>query len=68
MTNHTYLNRVQRPTRYLGREINAVFKDPRAVEALIFTKALTLHDTRAAALIVLAEVDVTADSRAPLVL
>ncbi len=33
------LSRVQRPTRYLGREINAVFKDPRAVSlrvALLF--------------------------------
>jgi radical SAM superfamily enzyme YgiQ (UPF0313 family) len=37
--NHDYLHRVQRPTRYLGREINAVFKDPRAVSlrvALLF--------------------------------
>ncbi len=37
--NHDYLHRVQRPTRYLGREINAVFKDPRAVAlrvALLF--------------------------------
>lgn len=36
---HDYLHRVQRPTRYLGREINAVFKDPRAVAlrvALLF--------------------------------
>jgi len=31
MTNHPYLSRVQRPSRYLGREINAVFKDPRAL-------------------------------------
>ncbi len=31
MTERSYLNRVQRPSRYLGREINAVFKDPRAV-------------------------------------
>jgi radical SAM family uncharacterized protein/radical SAM-linked protein len=28
MTENAYLSRVQRPTRYLGREINAVFKDP----------------------------------------
>lgn len=37
--NHDFLHRVQRPTRYLGREINAVFKDPRAVAlrvALLF--------------------------------
>jgi len=37
--NHNFLPRVQRPTRYLGREINAVFKDPRAVAlrvALLF--------------------------------
>jgi radical SAM family uncharacterized protein/radical SAM-linked protein len=35
----TYLSRVQRPTRYLGREVNAVLKDPRAVSlrvALLF--------------------------------
>jgi len=35
----TYLSRVQRPARYLGGEINAVFKDPRAVSlrvALLF--------------------------------
>ena len=31
MTDRSYLNRVQRPSRYLGREINAVFKDPGAV-------------------------------------
>jgi hypothetical protein len=31
MTDRSYLRRVQRPSRYLGREINAVFKDPRAV-------------------------------------
>ncbi len=31
MTDRSYLSRVQRPSRYLGREINAVFKDPRAV-------------------------------------
>jgi radical SAM family uncharacterized protein/radical SAM-linked protein len=31
MTERSYLSRVQRPSRYLGREINAVFKDPRAV-------------------------------------
>lgn len=39
MTNHPFLSRVQRPTRYLGREINAVHKDPRAVSlrvALLF--------------------------------
>ena len=37
--NHDFLHRVQRPTRYLGREVNAVFKDPRAVSlrvALLF--------------------------------
>ena len=37
--NHDYLSRVQRPSRYLGREINAVVKDPRAVDlrvALLF--------------------------------
>jgi radical SAM family uncharacterized protein/radical SAM-linked protein len=37
--NHDYLSRVQRPGRYLGREINAVVKDPRAVDlrvALLF--------------------------------
>jgi radical SAM family uncharacterized protein/radical SAM-linked protein len=37
--NHDHLHRVQRPTRYLGREVNAVFKDPRAVTlrvALLF--------------------------------
>jgi radical SAM family uncharacterized protein/radical SAM-linked protein len=31
VTDRSYLSRVQRPTRYLGREINAVFKDPRAL-------------------------------------
>jgi radical SAM family uncharacterized protein/radical SAM-linked protein len=31
VTNHHFLSRVERPSRYLGREINAVFKDPRAV-------------------------------------
>ncbi len=31
VTDRSYLSRVQRPSRYLGREINAVFKDPRAV-------------------------------------
>ncbi len=39
MTNHSFLSRVQRPTRYLGRELNAVIKDPRAVSlrvALLF--------------------------------
>ena len=37
--NHAFLPRVQRPSRYLGREINAVIKDPRAVAlrvALLF--------------------------------
>jgi radical SAM family uncharacterized protein/radical SAM-linked protein len=37
--NHDFLPRVQRPSRYLGREINAVVKDPRAVSlrvALLF--------------------------------
>ena len=36
---HNFLHRIQRPTRYLGREINAVIKDPRAVSlrlALLF--------------------------------
>jgi radical SAM family uncharacterized protein/radical SAM-linked protein len=32
MTERSYLSRVQRPSRYLGREVNAVFKDPRAVD------------------------------------
>ena len=39
MTDSAFLHRIQRPTRYLGREINAVFKDPRAVSlrlALLF--------------------------------
>jgi len=39
LTDRSYLSRVQRPTRYLGREINAVMKDPRAVSlrvALLF--------------------------------
>jgi radical SAM family uncharacterized protein/radical SAM-linked protein len=39
VNNHDFLHRVQRPTRYLGREINAVVKDPRAVAlrvALLF--------------------------------
>jgi len=31
VTNRSYLSRVQRPSRYLGREVNAVFKDPGAV-------------------------------------
>ncbi|MGQ9688118.1 MAG: TIGR03960 family B12-binding radical SAM protein [Desulfobaccales bacterium] len=31
MNNRAYLSRVQRPSRYLGREINAVYKDPRAM-------------------------------------
>ena len=37
--NHDFLHRIQRPSRYLGREINAVFKDPRGVAlrvALLF--------------------------------
>ena len=37
--NHNFLPRVQRPSRYLGREINAVIKDPRAMAlrvALLF--------------------------------
>ncbi len=39
MTDRSYLSRIQRPTRYLGREINAVHKDLRAVAlraALLF--------------------------------
>jgi len=39
LTNSAFLHRIQRPTRYLGREINAVIKDPRAVSlrlALLF--------------------------------
>ncbi len=39
MTDHSYLSRIRRPTRYLGREVNAVYKDPRAVTlrvALLF--------------------------------
>jgi len=39
LTEPSYLSRVQRPTRYLGREINAALKDPRAVAlrvALLF--------------------------------
>ncbi len=31
MTNTFFLSRVQRPSRYLGREVNAVIKDPRSV-------------------------------------
>jgi radical SAM family uncharacterized protein/radical SAM-linked protein len=31
LTDQPYLSRVERPSRYLGREVNAVFKDPRAV-------------------------------------
>jgi radical SAM family uncharacterized protein/radical SAM-linked protein len=31
MTDYSFLSRVQRPSRYLGREINAVFKDPGSV-------------------------------------
>ena len=37
--NQDFLHRIQRPSRYLGREINAVIKDPRAVAlrvALLF--------------------------------
>ncbi len=37
--NHCHLSRVQRPSRYLGREINAVCKDPRGLSlrvALLF--------------------------------
>jgi radical SAM family uncharacterized protein/radical SAM-linked protein len=39
LTDLSYLSRVQRPTRYGGREINAVYKDPRAMAlrvALLF--------------------------------
>lgn len=39
MTDRSYLGRIQRPTRYLGREINAACKDARAVAlhaALLF--------------------------------
>ena len=39
MTDRSYLSRIQRPTRYLGREINATYKDPRTVAlraALLF--------------------------------
>jgi hypothetical protein len=39
LTDHSYLSRVKRPTRYLGREVNAVYKDPRTVKlrvALLF--------------------------------
>ncbi|MDI6852194.1 MAG: TIGR03960 family B12-binding radical SAM protein [Deltaproteobacteria bacterium] len=39
MADHSFLSRIQRPTRYLGREVNAVHKDPRAVNlrvALLF--------------------------------
>ncbi|MHB8068693.1 MAG: TIGR03960 family B12-binding radical SAM protein [Desulfobaccales bacterium] len=39
MTDRSFLSRVQRPTRYVGREINAAAKDPRAVAlrvALLF--------------------------------
>ena len=31
LSDNYLLSRIQRPSRYLGREINAVFKDPRAV-------------------------------------
>jgi len=37
--NHNFLHRIQRPSRYLGREINAVIKDPGALAlrvALLF--------------------------------
>jgi radical SAM family uncharacterized protein/radical SAM-linked protein len=39
LTDSSFLHRIQRPTRYLGREINAVIKDPGAVSlrlALLF--------------------------------
>jgi len=39
MPEKPYLSLVQRPTRYLGREVNAVFKDPKEVQlrvALLF--------------------------------
>ncbi|MBI4794972.1 MAG: TIGR03960 family B12-binding radical SAM protein [Deltaproteobacteria bacterium] len=39
MTDRSYLSRIQRPSRYGGREINAAYKDPRAVAlrvALLF--------------------------------
>ncbi len=39
MSHNSYLSRVQRPSRYLGREIHAVVKDPRGVSlraALLF--------------------------------
>jgi radical SAM family uncharacterized protein/radical SAM-linked protein len=39
LTDHSYLSRIQRPTRYLGREINSTYKDPGAVAlrvALLF--------------------------------
>jgi radical SAM family uncharacterized protein/radical SAM-linked protein len=39
LTDRSYLSRIKRPSRYLGREINAVVKDPRAVAlrvALLF--------------------------------
>ena len=39
MTDRSFLSRIQRPSRYGGREINAVYKDPRAVAlrvALLF--------------------------------
>ncbi len=31
LTDHSYLSHVKRPARYTGREINAIYKDPRAV-------------------------------------
>lgn len=39
MAERSYLNRIKRPTRYLGREINSIHKDPGAVAlrvALLF--------------------------------
>jgi radical SAM family uncharacterized protein/radical SAM-linked protein len=35
LTKPSYLNGVQRPSRYLGREVNAIIKDPRAVSLRI---------------------------------
>ncbi len=39
MTDRSFLSRIKRPTRYLGREINSIYKDPGAVAlrvALVF--------------------------------
>jgi radical SAM family uncharacterized protein/radical SAM-linked protein len=39
LADYPYLSRIQRPTRYLGREINSTYKDPRGVAlraALLF--------------------------------